>query len=291
VAAVALTLLEGAAVVLVTYVLAKLLSAVTRRASRNALWDLQLVLLAGRVMYVVVLSIGLLAFLYVVAPSLVGPVLGAVGLLGLAIGLAFQDVLRNWISGFFLLLERPFRIGDEINVTGFSGTVETVELRTTVLRTEEGRKIMVPNQVVYTSALVNSSFYPLRQTITRVRIPADRDPTALLRETRAELDRVNGISEDPAPTVALVPRPDADTALEARYWIDYLHHDADAVEREVNARMVFVVAGANISADDIAVTRQAPFRKTTSQTATPRQPTKVRTRPGVLGGGRRTPKR
>ena len=286
-----LTLVEGVAVVLVTYVLAKLLSSLTRRASRNALWDLQLVLLAGRVMYVAVLSVGLLAFLYVVAPQMVAPVLGAVGLLGLAVGLAFQDVLRNWISGFFLLLERPFRIGDEIEVTGFTGTVETVELRTTVLRTEEGRKIMVPNQVVYTAPLTNSSFYPMRQTISRVRVPADRDPTALLRETRSELDRVDGISEEPPPTVALVPRPDADTALEARYWIDYLHHDADAVEREVNARLVFVVAGANLTADDVAVTRQAPFRKAASQLATPRQPTKVRTRPGVLGGGRRTPKR
>jgi small conductance mechanosensitive channel len=286
-ASIGLTLIEGFLVLVVTYIAARLASSFSRRASRNAHWDVQLVLLMGRVFYVVVLAIGLLALLYVVAPQFVAPVLGIVGLLGLALGLAFQDILRNWLSGFFLLVERPFRIGDDITVKEYTGRVETVELRTTVLRTPEGRKIMVPNQVVFTEPLLNSSFYPLRQSVTRVRIPPDRDPSEMLKEARAELGRVDGVAEDPSPTVAFAPRADADTALEVRYWVDYLHQDVGAIEREINARMVFVVAGANITANDVAVTRQAPFLRTPPQSAPPREATKVRSRPGLLRSKRK----
>jgi small-conductance mechanosensitive channel len=248
----------------------------------------QLVLLIGRIFYVVVMGLGLLAVLSVIAPRLVTPVLGAVGLLGLAFGLALQDVLRNWLSGFFLLLERPFKIGDYITVGPFAGTVETVELRATVLRTTEGRKVMAPNQMVFTMPLINSSAYPLRQTVTSVRVPPDRDPAEMLKEAREELGRVNGVAAEPPPTVAFSPAADRDTALEARYWIDYLRDDAGAVEREVNARMVFVVAGANITAHDIAVTRQAPFLRPPPQAAAPRKPTRVRSRPGLLRRRKKT---
>ena len=290
-ASVGLTLLEGALILVLTYFLARLASAFSRRASRNAHWDVQLVLLVGRIFYVVVLAIGMLAVLYVVLPHLLTPVLGAVGLLGLAFGLAFQDILRNWLSGFFLLIERPFRIGDEITVGDFSGTVEDVELRTTVLRTPEGRKIMVPNQMVFTAPLVNNTYYPLRATVTAVRIPGDRDPSDMLKEARSELIRLDGVVDQPAATVEFKPRADGDTALVARYWIDYLHSDADAVEREVNARMVFVVAGANITANDIAVTRGAAFLKPPAQSTkgSPREPTRLRQRAGLIRGKRKKP--
>jgi small-conductance mechanosensitive channel len=290
-ASIGLTLVEGLMILVVTYVVARLAGAFSRRATRNANWDVQLVLLVGRIFYVWVLAIGLLALLYVVAPQLLAPVLGIVGLLGLAFGLAFQDVLRSWLSGFFLLVERPFRIGDDIAVGGFEGTVETVELRSTVLRTPEGRKIMMPNQMVFTSPIVNNSFYPLRQTITSVRVPADRDPSEMLKEARAEILRVDGVASEPPSTVAFAPRADADTALVVRYWIDYLHHDAAAVEREVSARMVFVVAGANITANDVAVTRQAAFLRPPPQSTkeSPREPTRVRSRPGLIKSKRKKP--
>ncbi|MDQ6748022.1 MAG: mechanosensitive ion channel family protein, partial [Candidatus Dormibacteraeota bacterium] len=134
-ASVGITLVFGALVIAVTMVVARLARHLSRSASRNARWDVQLVLLVGRAVYIGVLVLGFLAFVKVVAPQWLGPVLGFVGLLGLAFGLAFQDILKNWISGVFLLLERPFRIGDEITVNNFTGIVETVRLRVTDLRT------------------------------------------------------------------------------------------------------------------------------------------------------------
>lgn len=140
--------------VVLTYILARLLRRVSHRATSNARVDFQLVLLISRVVYIGVVALGLLSALAVVAPQWVTPVIGAVGLLGLAFGLAFQEVLRNWISGFFLLLERPIRIGDRITVKEFTGEVETVALRVTVLRTEDGDRVLVPNSEIYTSTVV-----------------------------------------------------------------------------------------------------------------------------------------
>jgi len=177
---VGLTAAEGVLVLLVTYLLARLARRVSRRASRGARMDVQLVLLVGRLVYIGVLVLGFFAFLDVVAPQYVAPVLGAVGLLGLAFGLAFQDVLKNWISGFFLLLERPFQIGDNIKVGSWNGRVETVRLRVTELRAIDGEKIMVPNQEVYTSAIVNQTSYPVRRFVSTAKIPDGADLRGML---------------------------------------------------------------------------------------------------------------
>jgi small-conductance mechanosensitive channel len=217
--------------------------------------DVQLVLLVGRIVYIGVLALGFFAFLSVVAPQYVGPTLGALGLLGLAFGLAFQDVLKNWISGFFLLLERPFRIGDEIRVGTWDGRVETVRLRVTELLAVDGEKILVPNQQVYTSAIVNRTSYPSRRLLTTAKIPDGADLRGMLAQGLTEIGKVHGVASDPHPTVALVPRSDMSPALEARYWVHYREADLRAVKDEVDARIAHVVSGTVLDAGDLDAAR------------------------------------
>jgi small conductance mechanosensitive channel len=244
-------------VLLLTFVLARLARRISRRASRGARWDVQLVLLVGRVVYIGVLALGFFTFLDVVAAQYVAPTLGAVGLLGLAFGLAFQDVLKNWISGFFLLLERPFRIGDNIRVGTWDGRVETVRLRVTELRAIDGEKILVPNQQVYTSAIVNRTSYPVRRFVSTAKIPDGADLRGMLTRGLAEMKKVRGLAADPLPTVALVPRADMGPALEARYWVNYRQADVDAVKGEVDARIAHVASGRLLdSGADLAVARE-----------------------------------
>ena len=85
------------------------------------------------------------------------------GLASLAIGLAFQDVLRNVLAGIWLLVERPFRIGDLITISEMAGVVQNITLRTTSLRTGEGRLAILPNLTVFSGIVVNSSAYGQRQ--------------------------------------------------------------------------------------------------------------------------------
>jgi small conductance mechanosensitive channel len=256
---VGLTIGEGILVLIVTYLVARLARHLSRRASRNAQWDVQLVLLVGRIVYLGVLALGLLSFIKVVAPGYLGPTIGALGLLGLAFGLAFQDVLKSWISGFFLLLERPFRIGDEINISQWQGTVESVLMRVTVLRSTDGEKIQVPNQQVFTSAIVNRSSYPTRRLVSTARIADGVELKELLGRGMKEIRRVSGIATDPAPKVALVPRADIGPSIEASYWIDYHREDAGRVKSEVDARLAHVAAGGALEdeADLAVVARKA----------------------------------
>lgn len=253
IAAIGLTGVFGAIVIAATLLVAKVARALSRSASRNALWDVQLVLLVGRAVYVAVLLLGFMALVEVVAPHWLAPVLGFFGLLGLAFGLAFQDILKNWISGVFLLLERPFRIGDEITVNNFTGTVETVRLRVTDLRTVDGQRVLVPNQQVYTSGIVDSSSYPFRQFTVAATLPADRPLGEALRAGAAAVGVIEGVAAEPPPEVSLVPNLEHGPTIEVRFWIDVQSFKTRTVQRQVNAALTAVAAGQDVAPGDLGL--------------------------------------
>lgn len=82
-----------------------------------------------------------------------------------AIGFAFQDIFKNFLSGILLLIQRPFKIDDQIIVKEYEGTVEQIDLRTTRIRTYNGERILMPNAEVYTSAVRVRTAYDHRRTI------------------------------------------------------------------------------------------------------------------------------
>ncbi len=164
------------------------------------------------------------------------------GLAGLAVGLAFQDVLRNILAGIWLLVERPFRIGDVIAIVGVadvSGVVQTITLRTTALRTGDGRLAVVPNLTVFNGVIVNSSAYAQRRYTIGLRIERDHDLETAMRAARRELESISEVARDPAPAVQ--PQLDGEgILLNCSYWLDYRSHDVDAIAAEV-ARRLWVI--------------------------------------------------
>lgn len=93
----------------------------------------------------------------------------------LAIGLALQETLRNTIAGIYLLLERPFSIGDRVRVRDNTGRIENVEIRTTSIRSDSGDLVLVPNSIVFTEIVTNASTtrsVRLRLQIAKVPLPA-----------------------------------------------------------------------------------------------------------------------
>ena len=113
--------------------------------------------------YVVAVVSGL-----VVAGVNVPLIVTAAGVGTVAIGLAFQDLLRNVLAGIWLLLEQPFRLGDTITVLDQTGAVQNITLRTTTLRTGAGALAILPNLTVFTGIVINSSHYDTRRlSVTR----------------------------------------------------------------------------------------------------------------------------
>jgi small-conductance mechanosensitive channel len=90
-------------------------------------------------------------------------ILGAAGVLSLAIGFAAQTSISNLISGLFLIFERPFVVGDSIEVNGIRGEVLTVDLLSMRIRTVDNLLVRVPNEVVMKSQVTNYSHFPIRR--------------------------------------------------------------------------------------------------------------------------------
>lgn len=105
---------------------------------------------------VIVLGIGLFVALSILnLDGAVTSLLAGAGILGLALGFAFQDIASNFISGILLSIRHPFGIGDIIETNGLFGTVLKLNLRNTILRTPQGQIMYVPNKVVYENPLTN----------------------------------------------------------------------------------------------------------------------------------------
>ena len=109
-------------------------------------------LLMARLVQTSILTLGFLIALSIVAPSFkAGDLIKLLGVGTVAIGFAFQNILQNFLAGILLLLQEPFQLGDFISVTGIEGTVHDIQSRATIVNTKEGRRVVVPNAVIFTS--------------------------------------------------------------------------------------------------------------------------------------------
>jgi small conductance mechanosensitive channel len=124
------------------------------RATARSSADIHLRVLVGRFLYLVVLFYGLLWGVEVLGISPTA-LLAGFGVLGLAASLALQDILKSFCAGIYLLFERPFSIGDQIKVKDFQGRVVDIGIRVTVLHSEDGREVLIPNSMVLADIVVN----------------------------------------------------------------------------------------------------------------------------------------
>lgn len=87
----------------------------------------------------------------------VSSILAGVGIIGLALGFAFQDLTSNFISGTFMALRRPFEVGDKVETNGFVGTIHHIQLRATTLFTTQGLHVIIPNKDIFQKPIINYS--------------------------------------------------------------------------------------------------------------------------------------
>lgn len=114
------------------------------------------VLLLGRIIQFGIVILGIIIALAILGVQL-SALAAFVGLGTVAITLFLQDIARNLISGVYLLIERPFQIGDTILVSGEQGVIEDIELRTTILRNAAGERVVVPNAVIFTTVVIQKN--------------------------------------------------------------------------------------------------------------------------------------
>jgi small conductance mechanosensitive channel len=232
----------GAAIIILVgfYLLARLVRSLTGKELRRVKADPQVALLVNRIVFLAALIIGVVAAFTELfgSPALV---FGGFGFLALAFSLAFQDILKNFIAGIFLLVERPFRIGDEITVDNRTGIVENIEMRATTLRTSEGEQVLIPNALVYTGTIINRTRYPTRLFTLTAKVPEGTQVDGLVDRLREELKSRPDIAKDPPPHVGLQPAVDGGLTLEVRYWLDYRRNDPVAIQAALGQRIYHAI--------------------------------------------------
>ena len=216
--------------------------------------DESLTLLGGRCIYGVVLIGGALVVLVVWNVPLILPVT-FLSALTLALGLALQDVMKNIFAGIYLLLERPFIIGDEITVTGFSGRVEDIQLRITSLMAPDGQRVLVPNGILLSSAVVNATAYQRRRVTLIITLPVSEPDDFAQVEERilGALKAVEGIRADPPPQVILSRVAQGKEELRAVFWVPGRDESAaQAVVSEAVDQVRGALAGADVAVGGLA---------------------------------------
>ena len=177
-----------------------------------------------RLLRAVMICIGLLAAASQLGIN-VASVLAALGIFGLAFGLAAQDLLANLIAGFTILWDRPFRIGDQVIIGGTAGRVVEIGLRSTRVHTAQARDAILPNKLVISEMVVNS-------TMTgelRVDVPLAVAYSSDLRRVREALLAVAAahpeVAAEPPPQVVVAALADSAVQIELRVWLRDPHND------------------------------------------------------------------
>jgi len=143
--------------------------------------------------------------------------IAAIGAAGLAIGLALQGSLANFAGGVLILLFRPFRIGDWIEAQGTSGTVDSIQIFHTVLRTGDNRTVIIPNGNLSNGIITNSSRQATRQLIFDIKVDYDADLQKAQQVLREMADDPRVLKEPP-PAVVVAGLGDTFITLSLRVW-------------------------------------------------------------------------
>lgn len=145
--------------------------------------------------------------------------LTGLGILGFTIGFALQNIMQNFVSGVILLLQRPFKVGDAVNIAGFDGAVLEVGLRTTEMKTLDGRIVFLPNADVLAHPITNYTRAKLRRIELPVGVAYGSD-TELVRKTILDvLPKVEGFITNPAPKVLFHTFGASSVDLSVLFWI------------------------------------------------------------------------
>ena len=186
--------------------------------------------IAANTVRTLLLFVGLLVALSAVGIDLTTlSVLG--GALGVGIGFGLQKIAANYISGFVVLAERAIRIGDMVKVDGFEGRITDIRTRYTVIRALNGRESIVPNEMLITQRVENSSLADTRVAITStVQVAYGTDIRALQPQAEAAVRQVPRVLSEPGPTVQLTEFAADGLNLTLSFWI------ADAENGQANVR-------------------------------------------------------
>lgn len=178
--------------------------------------------LLSKVVFLAVAAVGFFFALGVLQlDEAVFSLLAGVGILGLALGFAFQDMAANFMSGIALAIEQPFKVGDIIESKDFFGTVKKITLRTTNIITLQGQLVFIPNKDVFQNPLINFSATGIRRADIKIGISYGDDLEKVKQVTLNAVKDIPNQAAGKQPEVFFEEFGDSSINLVLRIWHNY----------------------------------------------------------------------
>ncbi len=219
----------GLATLFLVVIIAKLVAMTVRKVLAVRIQPL-LRDVASRILSILIFLVGFYLVLQIAGLSgLAATVLGGTGLIGLVAGIAFRDIMENYLASILISLRNPFRIGDVVEIENHTGLVLRVTTRGTVLMNLDGNHVQIPNATVYKSIIRNYTANPNRREIFEVGIGFENTTSDVQKMALDVLNRHPAVLKDPEAMV-LVDRLGAATVnLKFYYWYDGTAYDCHKV--------------------------------------------------------------
>ncbi|MEB3772254.1 MAG: mechanosensitive ion channel family protein [Desulfurococcales archaeon] len=209
-------ILAAAIVIILSYVIAVISRKLVEKPLRRVAPQ-DIATLVSRVVYYTVLFFGLLSVLALFNISLSG-LLVAGGIAGIVIGFASQTVFSNFLSGLFIYFDKPFKIGDAVEINGESGIVTDINVFSTRIRRWDGVHIRIPNEDIFRSQIKNLIQNKVRRVDYTIGISYQDDPEKARKIILEHLEQHPLVLAEPLPTVFLSELGDSALVIQVRFW-------------------------------------------------------------------------
>jgi small conductance mechanosensitive channel len=214
------SLILGIILFLIFYFASILVSRVIQRATQAHRQNLGMVF--ARLVGAAIILLGVLVAFSIVAPSFqAADLIKILGIGSVAIGFAFQNILQNFLAGLLLLWAEPFRVGDQIKLNNYEGTVEAVQARATTIKTYDGRRVVIPNAELFTNSVTVNTAFDSRRWEYDLATKAAGDLGSLKSLIVDTVRKVDGVLPDPPPEALVIDLggPDSDVVkLHITWW-------------------------------------------------------------------------
>lgn len=213
-----MSVIGGIALLIIGRIVAGMVRAAMTRALRRARVDETLIpFITSLVFYL------LIAFVVVAVLGLFGiptaSFIAVLGAAGLAVGLALQGTLSNFAAGVMLLIFRPFRTGDFVEVGSTTGTVQVIGVFSSILHTLDNVRVIVPNSAVYGQTIKNYSFNDQRRIDLVIGVSYDDNLNTVVGTIEKVLKSDSRVLDDPGPFIGVIELADSSVNLAVRPWV------------------------------------------------------------------------
>jgi small-conductance mechanosensitive channel len=213
------SLINAAIILLIGILIARLVRKAAITAMEQTRADLSAKNIVGRLSYGSVLILAILTALAQIGVN-VAALLAGLGIFGFALGFALQDVSKNFISGLLLLIQKPFSVGEIVQIDQYTGKVKDIQLTWTELETLDGQVVIIPSALVFTNPIVNISRATSRRVELQIGVAYDSDLEKVRRVTLEAISKITGLKSDPLPLVNFSTFGSYAIQTSVLFWID-----------------------------------------------------------------------